>query len=87
MLGVDLGQAHDYTALVVLERTENELHARHIERLPLGMSYPRQVERIAALVGSPELAQDALGAVDGTGVGRVMPLTEIRQSRSLKSAS
>jgi phage FluMu gp28-like protein len=72
VLGVDLGQAHDYTALVVLERAENELHARHIERLPLGTSYPNQVERIVALVGSPQLARDVLVAVDGTGVGRAV---------------
>ena len=72
VLGVDIGQAHDYTALVVLERAESELHVRHVERLPLGMSYPDQVERVAALVGSPELAHDVLVAVDSTGVGRAV---------------
>ena len=72
VLGVDLGQAHDYTALVVLERAENELHVRHVERLPLGMSYPNQVERVAALVNSPQLALDVLVAVDSTGVGRAV---------------
>jgi hypothetical protein len=69
---VDLGQANDYTALVVLERVENQLHVRHVERLPLGMSYPNQVERVAALVGSHELAHDVLVAVDSTGVGRAV---------------
>lgn len=69
-VGVDLGQTHDYTALVVVERVENELHARHVERLPLGMSYPEQVKRIAAIVSTPELARDALLAVDATGVGK-----------------
>jgi phage FluMu gp28-like protein len=72
VLGVDLGQANDFTALVVLERVDDELHARHIERLRLGTSYPRQVERIVALVDSPELAHDVLVAVDGTGVGRAV---------------
>jgi phage FluMu gp28-like protein len=72
VLGIDLGQAHDYTALVVLERVGTELHARHIERLRLGTSYPEQVARIAALVPSPELARDVLVAVDGTGVGRAV---------------
>ncbi len=72
VLGVDLGQANDYTALVVLERVENELDARHVERLPLGVSYPRQVERVAALVSSPQLAHDVLVAVDSTGVGRAV---------------
>jgi hypothetical protein len=72
VVGVDLGQSHDFTAMVVLERAGDELHARHIERLPLGMSYPDQVERIAALVCSAELELDALVAVDGTGVGRAV---------------
>jgi hypothetical protein len=69
VLGVDLGQANDYTALVVLERVGKELHARHIERLRLGTSYPAQVARIVDLVSSPELARDVTVAVDGTGVG------------------
>lgn len=72
VLGVDLGQAHDYTALVVLERVRTELHARHLERLALGTSYPSQVERVVDLVTSPEMARDALVAVDGTGVGRAV---------------
>ena len=69
---MDLGQAHDFSALVVLERVGTELHARHIERLPLGTPYPVQVERIATLISSPELAKDVLVAVDGTGVGRAV---------------
>jgi phage FluMu gp28-like protein len=72
VVGVDLGQAHDYTALVVVERVGEELQARHIERLPLGVTYPNQVRRIAALVSNPELARDVLVAVDGTGVGRAV---------------
>ena len=72
VLGVDLGQTNDYTALVILERLESQHHVRHAERLPLGTTYPRQVERVAALVGSPQLARDVLVAVDGTGVGRAV---------------
>jgi hypothetical protein len=72
ILGIDLGQAYDFTALVVLERAGTELHARHVERLPLGTSYPDQVARIGALAGSPPLARDVLVAVDGTGVGRAV---------------
>jgi phage FluMu gp28-like protein len=72
MCGVDLGQVSDFTALVILERVGDELHARHIERLPLGMSYPTQVDRIAALVSSPEMARDVVVAVDGTGVGKAV---------------
>jgi phage FluMu gp28-like protein len=72
LLGVDIGQSADFTALVVIERVGEELHARHVQRLPLGMSYPEQVKRITAIVGSPELARDVLVAVDGTGVGRAV---------------
>lgn len=72
VLGVDLGQAHDFTALVVIERVEEEFHVRHIERLPLATPYPAQVDRVAEIVSSPELARDVLVAVDGTGVGRAV---------------
>lgn len=77
VLGVDIGQAQDFTAIVVLERGGTELHVRHVERLSLGLSYPRQVERVADLVGSPELARDVQVAVDSTGVGRAV--TELLQ--------
>ena len=72
VLGVDIGQAHDYTAMVILERAGVELHVRHAERLPLGMSYPTQTDRVAALLASPELARDVQVAVDSTGVGRAV---------------
>jgi hypothetical protein len=88
ILGVDLGQARDYTAITVLEvtpvltgklkkvfrmpspqvwiegrcitggepsgpaqvpATENHYQARHLERLPMGTSYPKQVERVKEL--------------------------------------
>jgi hypothetical protein len=42
VLGVDVDQAHEYTVLVVIERVAEELHARHIERLPLDTPYPKQ---------------------------------------------
>jgi hypothetical protein len=85
VLGVDLGQAHDFTALVILELLEDELHARHIERLPLDMPYPQQVDRVAALASSPELAHSVRVAVDATGVGRPvvdMLRDELRPSRT-----
>ena len=55
-VGLDLGQKGDYTAIVVVEqwiealggivpvtyeaRTRKRLDVRHMERLPLGTSYP-----------------------------------------------
>ncbi len=51
VVGVDLGQAQDYTALAVGELVGADLlHFRHMERLPLGLPYPEAVERIVALV-------------------------------------
>ena len=72
VLGVDLGQAHDYTALVVLERVGTELHARHIERLPLAPQLPQASRAGCRAGGSSELAETSLVAVDGTGVGRAV---------------
>ena len=79
IVGLDLGQAGDYTALAVLEKVwverEGQPRARydvgHLERPPLGTPYPDVVAlvrgRVAAL-----LARGAAATlvVDQTGVGR-----------------
>jgi hypothetical protein len=86
-MGVDLGQAQDYTAVVVLEREEretvNHFTVRHLERLPLGTPYPEQVRHIKSLYERlrDTNQQEVLRlAVDGTGVGRpvVDMLTQAR---------
>jgi hypothetical protein len=60
-VGVDLGQAQDFTAICVLEKTEDEetapLHVRHLERPPLGTYYPEIVERVKELVRDPALRE------------------------------
>jgi hypothetical protein len=74
-LGLDLGQASDYSALVALEQaaTSGARHyaARHLERFPLGTSYPAVSARIRELVSAPPLADCRL-VVDQTGVGRAV---------------
>jgi hypothetical protein len=66
ILGVDLGQSQDYTALCVLEKltipteewdvatlqqkTATVLHVRYLERPPLGNPYPAIVERVKTLL-------------------------------------
>lgn len=62
LIGVDLGQANDYTALCILERPEvvkgwpegrrhgHTYSLRHLERLPLGTPYPEQVKRVSTLL-------------------------------------
>jgi len=103
-VGVDLGQAHDPTAIAVCEREEVKLvthqtsgmsgqgfgvatsytaqvaelprpafRIRHLERLPLGMRYPAQVDYVANLLTREPLASRQPGTyVDSTGVGRAV---------------
>jgi hypothetical protein len=75
-LGLDLGQATDYSALVVCmdisdpstSKYKKTLHLRHLERFQL--PYPEVVRRVKARMEHPLLAGRAVLAVDGTGVGR-----------------
>jgi hypothetical protein len=84
-LGLDLGQCCDFTAISVAERVEERgewdpvlygyrwktvLHLRHIERLPLGTTYPGVVDRVAELTQALASEGTCRLAVDGTGVGR-----------------
>ena len=43
---------------------------RHIQRWPLGTSYPTIVDEVAGLLARPPLGTDARLIIDGTGVGR-----------------
>jgi hypothetical protein len=113
LAGLDLGQASDFTALAILERTrpaepldswgepfqvrqtwsgiatvpvrpaapktERSYALRHLERFPLGTSYPAICERMVELFGEPPLAGGTL-VVDQTGVGRAV-VDMIRRAR------
>jgi hypothetical protein len=99
VVGVDLGQASDPSALAVLEHvngvldegSDYERHTglptkqtrveridvRHLQRLPLGLSYPTQVQHVAGLLARPPLCGDerqnrAELVIDETGVGRAV---------------
>ena len=64
IIGVDLGQARDYTAICILERfeeltgeaangrwlTQVRYEMPHLERPPLGTSYPDIIERLKELI-------------------------------------
>jgi len=84
-VGVDLGQARDFTAVAALERAEvvgewdpvtyayrkyAELRLRYLERMPLGTTYPRVAERVAKITLTAEMAGRCSLVVDATGVGR-----------------
>jgi hypothetical protein len=77
-LGLDLGQATDYSALAVaMDISEpgapstskrKTLHVRHLERWQL--PYPEVVRRVKAYFEHPTLKGRAVLATDATGVGR-----------------
>jgi hypothetical protein len=64
-IGLDLGQASDYTTLAVVEKLEANdassgrnciaLHLRHLERYPLRTPYPEIADRVATLMRRDEL--------------------------------
>jgi hypothetical protein len=75
-IGLDLGQAQDYTALTIIERKHfnysqprEQYHVRHLERPKLGTPYPAIVEKVQDLVQSNKLLNQAALVVDATGVG------------------
>ena len=78
IIGADLGQSQDFTALAVLERTKTapptraySYAVRHLERLPLGTPYPAQVARVKELHDRLTGEGHRLTLVaDQTGVGR-----------------
>lgn len=80
-VGLDLGQARDYTAVAVLQRDRwppatpalPAYTLGHLERYQLGTGYPQVVRSVGALLGrSPLRGGPTLLAVDGTGVGRAV---------------
>lgn len=85
--GLDLGQAADYSALVIAEQTGARApyayDVRHIERWPLGTSYPKIVRVVTDRMTAPQLRREPL-IIDGTGCGR--PVVDLfRQVGSLSS--
>src|SRR5258708_7136930 len=86
VLGADLGQSSDPTAIAVIEHThafreyarggsdqhEDIFAVRHLARLPLGLSYPAVVQEVAMLLARPPLVGNCELIVDETGVGRAV---------------
>jgi hypothetical protein len=78
IIGLDLGQAADFTALAILERSAVLTNAlrqvrsygcRALKRWPLGTPYTTIVAAVVELFHKPTLTGAAL-VVDATGVGR-----------------
>jgi hypothetical protein len=81
-VGLDLGQAQDYTAMAVLTRPllvgGEQGEARrppyavpHLQRFPLGTPYPRIVAAVLDLLCTPQL-RGSFVVADQTGVGRAV---------------
>jgi hypothetical protein len=77
-MGVDFGQANDFTAVTVMERAGEELHIPYLTRPELRTSYERiaagVVDRLHKLepVGAFGERRDVGLCVDATGVGRAV---------------
>jgi hypothetical protein len=86
-VGIDVGQARDYTALAILEKmppnltplwgpgSEVAYACRHLERLPLQQGYPDQVrylQRVITRLRAHLPRPYVYVGVDGTGIGRAI---------------
>ena len=91
-VGVDLGQANDYTAVTIAERTVEIVEdverpaayeVRHLARFRLGTPYPEQVAMIGGLIkGLPARRFPPVLIADATGVGR--PVVDLLRKAGLR---
>jgi len=82
IMGLDLGQAQDYTALAMVEKTDREYHVRGLERFRLGTPYPEIVERIEEVYHRLRRGDATVAlVVDATGVGA--PVVDLFRRRGL----
>jgi hypothetical protein len=74
LIGLDLGQVNDYTAITIFERFYEQepviYHLRHVDRLKRGMSYPDQIAKVTKITNRAPLKGNCTLIIDGTGVGR-----------------
>lgn len=83
IVGVDLGQTNDYTAIVALTRDPEDpscFHVPTVERLR-GLPYPRLVAGLVATLAEPPFAGDFELVMDATGVG--LPVVEMVREAGL----
>ena len=91
-VGLDLGQAADYSAIAILERQgigeDVPLLCRHLQRWELRTSYPAIVADTARMMNSAEVQRIAgrmrpVLAVDATGVGA--PVIDLLKREPMKA--
>ena len=84
-VGLDLGQAQEFTALAVLEGTDTPPRSyavRHLQRFPPGTPYPEIAATLSTRFGEKPLAGSSL-AVDVTGVGR--PVLDLLRKADIRA--
>jgi hypothetical protein len=72
VVGIDIGQDVDYSAVVALEypdRGERTYLVRHAQRFPLGTRFDGVVKPIVAQLAKPPLLGRTMLAIDALGVG------------------
>ena len=72
ILGLDLGQVRDPSALAVVQRLATQdgvVQVPHLERFPLRTPYPTIVSHVQVLVSRPPLRGQSSLVIDTTGVG------------------
>jgi hypothetical protein len=93
-IGLDLGQAAEYTALAVLERTAQQIPpesgewawhyaVRHLQRFPLGTPYGQVLLTLKELTRDPALSESTL-VMDQTSVG--VPVVRLFRQADLQIA-
>lgn len=93
-MGLDLGQAQDFTAIVIVQRLQpkkgepSEYHIPHLQRFLLGTPYTRIAERVKELMDTEPLKGKTALIVDETGVGKaVIDLLKKEGAPCLRSVS
>lgn len=93
IIGLDLGQAQDYTAIAVMEvippqtvpseKTSDDptYHVRHLERVR-GIPYPVVVDRVREIIRQLGPANDTSLILDYTGVGR--PVSDLFRQAGIR---
>jgi hypothetical protein len=74
IIGLDVGQQHDYTAWCVVQQLGNRptyvYHVRHLERFPLKLNYVTMCEALGERIAQMPQVTGATLVLDCTGVGR-----------------
>jgi hypothetical protein len=83
-VGLDLGQANDFTAIAVIEKEGGDLRLRHLERFRHTL-YPDVAAHVERLLDTPPLRHDSDLIIDATGVGPAVTDIFSKRDRSFKA--